>query len=126
MLRNAACPAQIAGRLSPCQNAQYLPHMVVGQGEMALVLQECGGAVGQGLSEVAARRQGDVLVEAALPEVDTSADTGFDTDGRFYHSCAEYPLKKRSFVLLRQQKRQIATTDKVDSAEPWFVPPTVD
>ena len=51
--------------------------------------------------------------------VDTSADNGRDTEGRFYHSHAEFPLQKRSFVLLRQQKRQITTiSGEEDSVYP--------
>ncbi len=58
--------------------------------------------------------------------VDTSVENGFDAEGRFYHSCAEYPLKKRSFVLLRQQKREISTNDNIDITETWFAVPSVD
>ena len=50
--------------------------------------------------------------------VDTSTENGRESEGRFYHSQAEYPLKKRSFVLLRQQKRQINPDSSVDAVDP--------
>jgi glycogen operon protein len=58
--------------------------------------------------------------------VDTSVDGDHPADGRFYHTCAEYPLKKRSFVLLRQQKRQIFPHGSEETADSWSALPSVD
>ena len=59
--------------------------------------------------------------------VDTSSDTGRDPEGRFYHSHGVYPVKKRSFVLLRQQKRRITTNAGADADEyPLETPPPLD
>jgi glycogen operon protein len=41
--------------------------------------------------------------------VDTSGDDGKANAGRFYHSGSEYPLQKRSMVLLRQHRREVKT-----------------
>ena len=49
--------------------------------------------------------------------VDTSSEDGRNVDGRFYHSGGEYPLKKRSLVLLRQQKRQIKIGSSTEALE---------
>jgi isoamylase len=49
--------------------------------------------------------------------VDTSADDGRDSNGRFYHSSGEFPLKKRSLVLLQQQKRQIKLRGSAEAVE---------
>lgn len=51
--------------------------------------------------------------------VDTSSEDGRDINSRFYHSSGEYPLKKRSFVLLRQQKRQLKS-DSDDGLDDVF------
>ncbi len=59
--------------------------------------------------------------------LDTDDDTGRDTSGRFYHSHGEYLLQKRSFVLLRQQKRRIATAAGAEAFEaPGIEPLPVD
>jgi len=58
--------------------------------------------------------------------VDTSAESGRDSEGRFYHSHSEYSLKKRSFVLLRQQKRRITANGTAEAVESWPVTSPVD